>query len=417
MDSSVIIILASLLFSAYSSGMEIAFVSSNRLKVELDRGKNSWYSKLLNVFYGNDGHFLATLLIANNVGIVIFGMYMAETLDPLINSWGIQREYLVVLLQTVISTLIVLIFAEFFPKVLFQINPNGIFRLGSAPMWLVYWILYVPTKLIVWLSNGLLRLFGIRVEQSEKVFSKTDLQHFVQDVNERMEDEADLGNEIQILQNALDFSKIRARDCMVPRMEIQAIDVEESIENLLAKFVETRLSKLLLYRDTVDNIIGYAHSYELFKKPTTITQILRPISYVPEAMPGKELLEVFTKKNQSIAVVVDEYGGTSGVVTIEDVIEQIFGEIEDEHDDETWLEEQIDESTYRFSARAEISYLNRTYGLKLPESDSYETLGGLVIHHLEAIPLGGEEIEIGKWSLVVEEVTDRRIEIIQLTRD
>lgn len=417
MDSSVIIILASLLFSAYSSGMEIAFVSSNRLKVELDRGKNSWYSKLLNVFYGNDGHFLATLLIANNVGIVIFGMYMAETLDPLIDSWGIQREYLVVLLQTVISTLIVLIFAEFFPKVLFQINPNGIFRLGSAPMLLVYWVLYIPTKFIVWMSNGLLRLFGIRVEQSEKVFSKTDLQHFVQDVNERMEDEADLGNEIQILQNALDFSKIRARDCMVPRMEIQAIDVEESIDNLLAKFVETRLSKLLLYRDTVDNIIGYAHSYELFKKPTTITQILRPISYVPEAMPGKELLEVFTKKNQSIAVVVDEYGGTSGVVTIEDVIEQIFGEIEDEHDDETWLEEQIDESTYRFSARAEISYLNRTYGLKLPESDSYETLGGLVIHHLEAIPLGGEEIEIGKWSLVVEEVTDRRIEIIQLTRD
>ncbi|WP_430405151.1 hemolysin family protein [Fluviicola sp.] len=417
MDSSVIIILASLLFSAYSSGMEIAFVSSNRLKVELDRGKNSWYSKLLNVFYGNDGHFLATLLIANNVGIVIFGMYMAETLDPLISSWGIEKEYLVVLLQTVISTLIVLTFAEFFPKVLFQINPNGIFRLGSAPMWLVYWVLYIPTKLIVWMSNGLLRLFGIRIEQSEKVFSKTDLQHFVQDVNERMEDEADLGNEIQILQNALDFSKIRARDCMVPRMEIQAIDVEESIENLLAKFVETRLSKLLLYRDTVDNIIGYAHSYELFKKPATITQILRPISFVPEAMPGKELLEVFTKKNQSIAVVVDEYGGTSGVVTIEDVIEQIFGEIEDEHDDETWLEEQIDETTYRFSGRAEISYLNRTYGLKLPESDSYETIGGLVISYLEAIPLGGEEIEIGKWRLEVEEVTDRRIEVILLTKE
>jgi len=417
MDPSVIIILASLLFSAYSSGMEIAFVSSNRLKVELDRGKNSWYSKVLNVFYGNDGHFLATLLIANNVGIVIFGMYMAETLDPLIDSWGIEKEYLVILLQTGISTLIVLTFAEFFPKVLFQINPNGIFRLGATPMWLIYWVLYIPTKLIVWMSNGLLRLFGIRIEQSEKVFSKTDLQHFVQDVNERMEDEADLGNEIQILQNALDFSKIRARDCMVPRMEIQAIDVEETIENLLAKFVETRLSKLLLYRDSVDNIIGYAHSYELFKKPATIPQILRPISFVPEAMPGKELLEVFTKKNQSIAVVVDEYGGTSGVVTIEDVIEQIFGEIEDEHDDETWLEEQIDDTTYRFSGRAEISYLNRTYGLKLPESDSYETLGGLVIDHLEAIPLGGEEVVIGKWSLEVEEVTDRRIEIIRLSRE
>ncbi|WP_300662621.1 hemolysin family protein [Fluviicola sp.] len=414
MDSSVIIILASLLFSAYSSGMEIAFVSSNRLKVELDRSKNSWYSKLLNVFYGKDGHFLATLLLANNVGIVIFGIYMAEALDPLIASWGIKQEYLVVLLQTVISTLIVLSIAEFFPKVIFQINPNGIFRLGSAPMWVIYWLLYIPTKLIVWASNGLLRIFGIHVEQSEKVFSKTDLQHFVQDVNERMEEEGDLGNEIQILQNALDFSKIKARDCMVPRMEIEAIDVEESIENLLAKFVETRLSKLLLYRDSVDNIIGYVHSYELFKKPATITQILRPISFVPEAIPGKELLELFTKKSQSIAVVVDEYGGTSGVVTIEDVIEQIFGEIEDEHDDEDWLEEQISENSYRFSARAEISYLNRTYGLKLPESDSYETLGGLAINQLEAIPQGGEELIIGKWTLIVEEVTDRRIEIIRL---
>lgn len=417
MDSSVIIIFASLLFSAYSSGMEIAFVSSNRLKVELDRGKNSWYSKVLNVFYGNDGHFLATLLIANNVGIVVFGMYMAETLDPVIDSWGIKQEYLVVILQTIISTLIVLTMAEFFPKVLFQINPNGIFRLGSVPMFLIYWILYIPTKLIVWMSNGLLRLFGIRIEQSEKVFSKTDLQHFVKDVNERMEDEADLGNEIQILQNALDFSKIKARDCMVPRMEIQAIDVEESIENLLAKFVETRLSKLLLYRDSVDNIIGYVHSYELFKKPSTITQILRPISFVPEAMAGKELLELFTKNTQSIAVVVDEYGGTSGVVTIEDVIEQIFGEIEDEHDDEAWLEEQLDENTYRFSARAEIFYLNRTYGLKLPESDSYETLGGLIIHQLEIIPQGGEEVAIGKWNLVVEEVTNRRIEVIRLTKE
>ncbi|WP_343747173.1 hemolysin family protein [Fluviicola sp.] len=414
MDSSVIIILGSLLFSAYSSGMEIAFVSSNRLKVELDRSKNSWYGGLLNVFYGQDGHFLATLLLANNVGIVVFGMYMAEALDPLIDSWGIRQEYLVVFLQTLISTLIVLTIAEFFPKVIFQINPNGIFRLGAGPMWLIYWLLYIPTKLIVWTSNGLLRIFGIRVEQSEKVFSKTDLQHFVQDVNERMEEEADLGNEIQILQNALDFSKIKARDCMVPRMEIEAIDVEESIENLLAKFVETRLSKLLLYRDSVDNIIGYVHSYELFRKPATITQILRPISFVPEAMAGKELLELFTKKSQSIAVVVDEYGGTSGVVTIEDVIEQIFGEIEDEHDDEDWLEEQIGENNYRFSARAEISYLNRTYGLKLPESESYETLGGLVIHHLESIPQGGEEILVDKWNLTVEEVTDRRIEVVRL---
>jgi CBS domain containing-hemolysin-like protein len=418
MDPSVVIILTALLFSAFSSGMEIAFVSSNRLKVELDRNKANWFSKLLNTFYGRDGHFLATLLLANNFGLVVFGIYMSELLEPWIeNSWGIKQEYLVVLLQTIISTLVVLTFAEFLPKVVFQINPNGIFRLGAAPMWLVYWILYLPTRLIVWLSHGLLRIIGVEVQQSEKVFSKTDLQHFVQDMNERMEEEDDLGNEIQILQNALDFSKIKARDCMVPRMEIEAIDAEESIENLHARFIETRLSKLLLYRDTVDNIIGYVHSYELFKGPTTITQILRPIAYVPEAMPGKELLEMFTKKSQSIAVVVDEYGGTSGVVTIEDVIEQIFGEIEDEHDDEDWLEEQLDETTYRFSARAEVSYLNRTYNFKLPESESYETLGGLIIHRLETIPQGDEEVDLGKIRLIVEAVTDRRIEVIRLIID
>lgn len=417
MDPSVVIILSAMLFSAFSSGMEIAFVSSNRLKVELDRNKETWFGKLLNTFYGRDGHFLATLLLANNVGLVIFGIYMADLLEPKISAWGIQQNYLVVLIQTIISTLVVLTFAEFLPKVVFQINPNGIFRLGAAPMWLIYWILFIPTKLIVWMSHGLLKLVGVEVQETEKVFSKTDLQHFVQDVNDRLEEEADLGNEIQILQNALDFSKIKARDCMVPRMEIEAIDAEETIENLHARFVETRLSKLLLYRDSLDNIIGYVHSFELFKRPNSITQILRPISYVPEAMPGKELLELFTKKSQSIAVVVDEYGGTSGVITIEDVIEQIFGEIEDEHDDEDWLEEQLDESTYRFSARAEISYLNRSYGFKLPESESYETLGGLIINRLETIPQQDEELDLGPIRLVVEEVTDRRIEVIRLIID
>jgi CBS domain containing-hemolysin-like protein len=266
------------------------------------------------------------------------------------------------------------------------------------------------------MSHGLLRLTGNRIEQSEIVFSRTDLQNFVQDINERMDERTDLDNEIKILQNALDFSKIKARDCMVPRMEIKSIDVNVSTEELLSKFVETGLSKILLYRETHDNIIGYVHSFELFKKPETIAQILRPISFVPEAMPGKELLEHFTKKNQSIAVVVDEFGSISGVITIEDVIEQIFGEIQDEHDDETWLEEQLDEESYRFTARAEISYINRTYGLKLPEDESYETLGGLIIHYLENIPLGGETLELDNWKLTVEAVTERRIEIIHLEK-
>lgn len=414
MDTDILVILGTLLFSAFTSGMEMAFVSSNRLKVELDRSKDSFFGRILSQFYGNEGHFLATILLANNLALVIFGIYIADLLNPIIMSWGIEGEFLILILQTIISTLIVLIIAEFLPKALIQLNPNGFFSLGLGPMALLYWLLFIPTKLVVFLSQGLLRLFSIEVRQTEKVFSKTDLQHFVADMNERMEDEADLGNEMQILQNALDFSRIKARDCMVPRTEIVAIDVEATIEDVSRMFIETRLSKLLVYRDTVDNIIGYVHSYEMFRRPQSIKQLLRPISFVPAAIPGKELLEMFTKQSGNIAVVVDEYGGTAGIVTIEDVIEEIFGEIEDEHDDDDWFEEQLSEKSFRFSARAEISYINRTYSLSLPESEAYETLGGLAIHELESIPEAGTVIEIPKGTLVIEEVTDRRIEMIRV---
>jgi CBS domain containing-hemolysin-like protein len=414
MNPAVIVLIGALLFSAFSSGMEMAFVASNRLKVELDRSKLSLFGRMLNLFYGNEGHFLAFILLANNIALVVFGIYAAEMLNPIIHGWGIESGLLVLLLQTVLSTLLILIFAEFLPKTFIQLNPNVFFRWGSGPMALLYWILYFPTRFIVLLSHGFLRIFGVKVQQSEKVFSKTDLQHFVADMNERMEDEADLGNEMQILQNALDFSKIKARDCMIPRTEIVAIDVEESIEALAAMFIETRLSKLLVYRDSIDNIIGYVHSFEMFRKPEGIKQLLRPISFVPESVPGKELLEMFTKQSSSIVVVVDEYGGTSGILTIEDVIEEIFGEIEDEHDDEDWLEEQLSDKVYRFSARAEVSYLNRTYGFQLPESEAYETLGGMVIHQLESIPEADTTIEFDNYTLFMEEVTERRIEVIRL---
>ncbi|MBI3239562.1 MAG: HlyC/CorC family transporter [Flavobacteriia bacterium] len=414
MNPAVIVLIGALLFSAFSSGMEMAFVASNRLKVELDRSKLSLFGRMLNLFYGNEGHFLAFILLANNIALVVFGIYAAEMLNPIIHGWGIESGLLVLLLQTVLSTLLILIFAEFLPKTFIQLNPNVFFRWGAGPMALLYWVLYFPTRFIVLLSHGFLRIFGVKVQQSEKVFSKTDLQHFVADMNERMEDEADLGNEMQILQNALDFSKIKARDCMIPRTEIVAIDVEESIEALAALFIETRLSKLLVYRDSIDNIIGYVHSFEMFRKPEGIKQLLRPISFVPESVPGKELLEMFTKQSSSIVVVVDEYGGTSGIITIEDVIEEIFGEIEDEHDDEDWLEEQISDKVYRFSARAEVSYLNRTYGFQLPESEAYETLGGMVIHQLESIPEADTTIEFDNYTLFMEEVTERRIEVIRL---
>lgn len=414
MDSSVVVILAMLVLCAFASGMEIAYVSANRLKVELDISKGAYTGKLLGLFYKNEGHFLATLLIVSNVSLVVFGIYSANLLEPFIRSWGISGNFSVLLVQTVISTLVVLTVAEFLPKVLFQINPNTLFKFGAVPMALLYWVLFIPTKVIVGISAGFLKLFGIELPQSEKVFSRTDLQHYVADMNERIEESADMGHEIQILQNALDFSNIKARDCMVPRTEMVAIDVNAGIKELHELFVESHLSKILVYRDTVDNIIGYVHSFELFKQPETLTQLLRPISFFPEAMPGKELLEKFTKTRQSIAVVVDEYGGTAGIVTIEDVIEQIFGEIEDEHDEEDWLEQQIDDRSYRFSARAEISYLNRTYNLKLPESESYETIGGLVLHHLESIPGQFDTVTIEGFEFVCESVSERRIEIVRL---
>lgn len=414
MEPEQIIILLSLIFSAFSSGVEIAFISSNRLKIELDRTKGSLNGRIAAYFYKNESHFIATLLLANNISLVLFGIYFAQLLNPLILGWGIHNNVLLLLIQTILSTILVLSIAEFLPKAIFQLNPNAFLKTTAIPMWLVYWTLYLPTGIIVFISRQILKLFKIELTNNEKVFSKVDLEHYVQDLNKRIKEEEDFGNEMQILQNALDFSKIKARDCMVPRPELIAIDIESEVEQLHQLFVKTGISKILIYRDNIDNIIGYVHAFELFKKPDAIHSVMRSITIVPSAIPAKELLEMFTQKSSNIAVVVDEYGGTAGVVTIEDIIEEIFGDIEDEHDVEDWLEEQINEHEYRFSGRVEIDYLNETYKFAFSESEEYETLGGLIIHELETIPEAGTEIEVGKYKLVIEEVSDRRIEIVKL---
>ncbi len=414
MDPGYLIILITLFISAFSSGVEIAFVSSSRLRIELDKNKGSVTGKILGFFYRHEGHFLAALLLGNNIALVLFGIQAAEILNPIIASWGVNEQVLQLLIQTVISTILVLIIAEFLPKAICQLNPNAFMKSFAVPAYLFYWILYLPTSVIMFISLRFLKLMKVEISSTEKVFSKVDLEHYVQDMNERIKEEEDFGNEMQILQNALDFSKIKARDCMVPRPEIIAIEVNEPITNLHALFVKTGISKVVVFRDSIDNIIGYAHSFELFNKPDSIAKILRPILFVPESIPGKELLEMFTSKSVSIAIVVDEYGGTAGVITIEDVIEEIFGDIEDEHDKEDWLEEKISDSEYRFSARAEIDYLNENYKLGLVESEEYETLGGLIIHELESIPEAGQEIKTEKLRLVIEEVSDRRIEVVRL---
>jgi CBS domain containing-hemolysin-like protein len=383
MDPSVtvLLIIISLIFCAFFAGMEIAFLSSNRLKVELDRAKGTVNGKMMGTFYSKESFFIALLLLAYNTSLVVFGISFASMLNKaIIETWGIHNGTSILLIQTLLSTLLVLIAAEFLPKVLVQLNPNGFLKWATAPMYMVYILLYLPTQIVMLISNFFLWMLGIDRKNSEKVFSKIDLEHYVQDLSSRIQEEEELGNEMQILQNALDFSEI------------------------------------LVYRTSIDNVIGYVHSFEMFKKPHAIKQILLPIAYVPAAMPGKELLELFTKNSGNIAVVVDEYGGTAGVITIEDVIEEIFGEIEDEHDVELRLEEQVSETEFRFSARLEIDYLNEEYDLNLTESEEYETLGGFIINELESIPEAGTEIEVDGLRLFIEQVSDRRIEIVRIVK-
>ncbi|MEJ6582625.1 MAG: hemolysin family protein [Crocinitomicaceae bacterium] len=417
MEVPLIGICITLVFSAFFSGMEIAYISSNRLKIELDKSKGTLNGRILSLFYKHESHFIAMLLLGNNIALVFFGLYAAQVLEPIIVvSLGIVNSGLVLLIQTILSTALVLITAEFLPKTFVQMNPSGYLKYASLPMVLIYFVLYSPTYLVLGMSNMFLKLLNVDSSNTEKVFSKVDLEHYVQDINDRIRDEQDFGNEVQILQNALDFDTVKARDCMVPRTEIISVDVEDDIDKLMRKFIDTGKSKIVVYREHIDNIIGYVHSFEMFKSPQSIKQILLPITFVPEAIPGKELLESFTTNAATISVVVDEYGGTAGVVTIEDVIEEIFGEIEDEHDTEDWLEEIISEDEYRFSARIDIDYLIEEYGLKITPDEEYETLGGMILYHLESIPEAGTKIDIDDLTFDIEKVSDNRIEIVRIIK-
>ena len=416
MEGPLIGIIITLIFSAFFSGMEIAYISSNRLQIELDKSKGTINGKILGVFYRHESHFIAMLLLGNNIALVFFGLFSADLLGSVIVSWGITGEGITLLIQTVLSTALVLVTAEFLPKTFVQMNPNGYLRFATAPMILTYGVLYAPTYLVLWFSSIFLKLLKVDSDNSEKVFSKIDLEDYVHDINERIRDKQELGNEMQILQNALDFDSVKARDCMIPRTDIISVSVEDKITDLSKKFIDSGKSKIVVYRESIDHIIGYVHSFEMFKSPSSIKQILLPIPFVPEATPGKELLELFTENSGNIAVVVDEYGGTAGIVTIEDVIEEIFGEIEDEHDNEDFIEEKISKLEYRFSARLDIDYLNETYQLNLLASEEYETLGGMIIHHLASIPIAGTMFELEGIKYHIEEVSRSRIEVVRLEK-
>jgi CBS domain containing-hemolysin-like protein len=416
MNPEYVMVLLSLVASAFFSGMEIAYLASNRLKIEVQKKQGTIQSKIISVFYRNESTMIALLLLGNNVALVVYGIAAAEILNPWLKTLGVSHDASLLVLQTLISTLLVLFTAEFLPKAIGQINPNRFLNLGSAPMLILYVLLYIPTQFILFISSFILKLFGTKHENSDKVFSRVDLEHYVEDLASRIKSEQELSKDMHILRNALEFSNIKARDCMIPRTEIIAVEIDDTIDEMRNLFVSKGLSKIIIYRDSIDNIIGYVHSFDLFKNPGAIKQILKSIPFVPEVITGKELLEKFTTERSNLAIVTDEYGGTAGLVTLEDVIEEIFGEIEDEHDKDDWLEEKISDGEYLFSARAEIDYLNETYGLNLEESEEYETLAGMIIHHLETIPEKDRVIQLKGYSFIVEEVSERKIEKIRIKK-
>lgn len=413
MSINLIYVLVALFFSAFFSGMEIAFISSNRLKIELEKKQGDFSAKILSGFIQKPANFIGALLIGNNIALVVYSIVMAKILEPSILQYT-SNDGIILIVQTFISTIIVLFFAEFLPKALLIINPNFALKVAAIPLSLVYWLLFPLTFIVTILSNGILRLFKIDTSQSNLAFTKIDLEHFVMDIQNRQESGEDIDHEIQIFKNALDFTDVKARECMIHRTEIIAMNINDSIEELSQKFIETGLSKILIYRDSIDHIIGYVHSIELFKKPKTIKSILLPISIVPESMLASEILKLFINQRRSMAVVVDEFGGTSGVLTTEDVIEEIFGEIEDEHDVEELIEQQLDEHTFLFSAKTEIDYINDKYKLAIPESEEYETLGGFIFYFHESIPEKNDKIQIEKFILTINEVSNNKIELVTL---
>jgi CBS domain containing-hemolysin-like protein len=413
-------ILVSMLLSAFFSGMEIAFVSSNKLKIEVDKNKGKLSARILSFFQNKSSNFIATLLLGNNVALVVYGIYMEKMLEMPISAIlpeALDTSFMHLLLETIVSTLIILIFSEFLPKVLFRLYSNRILSFFTLPVSIIYAVLWPIVKMFIFLSEMILKLFfRVQLEERKYAFSSTDVDHYVKEFStETVEEEAQ--EDIKLLHKALEFQSVKVRECMIPRPEIHALEKTASLQEAQQLMIETGHSKLLIYEEDIDHIIGYIHSFDLFKNPRSIEGILRDISFAPESMQGSELLSRMTKEQRSIAVVLDEFGGTSGMLTLEDLMEEIFGEIEDEHDTDEFKEEQISDDSWLFSARLEIDYINEKYNLDLAESEEYETLGGYVIQHYENIPQKDQEIEIDEFRIVIIEATDAKIETIRLERN
>lgn len=414
MDTT-LIILCSILVSAFFSGIEIAFISANKLLIELRSKQGSLSARILSPFVNNPSRFISTTLVGNNIGLVIYGIYMGAFLNPLIIEWipatG-KSTMLLLLIQSLLSTVVVLVTAEFIPKVLFRINPDVVLRILAYPFWLSYYLFWPLVHFITWLAKMMLKgVFRVSFSETTPVFSKVDLDQYISDSVEDLDEDADVDTEI--FKNALDFGNVRLRDCMTPRTELISIDIDATTDELYAMFMESGLSKILVHQGTVDHIIGYTHQKDLFKRPHSIRAILIPIEIAPETMSANELLDTFTRTHKSIALVVDELGVTAGIVTIEDIMEEIFGEIEDEHDVEQLAELRLSEKEFVFNARLEVDYLNSKYELNIPEGE-YNTLGGFIFAMHENIPTKGEVVVIDRFEFTIISVSNNRIQELRL---
>ena len=403
-----------MVLSAFFSGMEIAFVSSNRLLAEMDREKNGLAQKAINVFYQHPNNFVSTMLVGNNIALVIYGILFAKIFDATL--FQSLSDGARVTADTLLSTLVVLFTGEFLPKTIFKSSPNAMLTFFALPAFVFYIMLYPISRFATMLSKGLLRLVGIKMEKEadDKEFTKVDLDYLVQSSIDNAKSDDEIEEEVKIFQNALDFSETRVRDCMVPRTEIDAVEDTASIEQLRQLFTESGHSKIIVYHNDIDNIVGYIHSLELFRNPQNWLTAIRTLPFVPETMAASKLMRTFMQQQKSIAVVVDEFGGTSGLIALEDIVEEIFGEIEDEHDSVNYVAKKLDDGEYMLSARMEIEKINEMFALDLPESDEYMTLGGLILHEYQSFPKLNEIIKIGRYEVKIVKNTATKIELVRL---
>lgn len=412
----IIQILITMAFSAFFSGMEIAFVSSNKLRFEMNKNDKSITSRILSIFYRNPNNFISTMLVGNNIALVIYGILMAQLIEQNLLRGLIENHFMLVVIQTIISTLIILVTGEFLPKTIFKIDSNLSLNIFAVPAFICYIILFPISKFASGTSNLLLRILGVKInkETTAKAFTKVDLDYFIQSSIADNDSPEEINTEVKIFQNALDFSSIKIRDCIVPRTEIVSVEIDAPIEELKAKFIESGISKVIVYKENIDNIVGYIHSSEMFKNASHWKENIQQIPIVPETMSANKLLHLFMQQKKTLAVVVDEFGGTSGIVSLEDLVEEIFGDIEDEHDTTSYIAKQIDENEYILSARLEIEKVNEMFNLDLPESDEYMTVGGLILNQYQSFPKLHEVIRVGDYQFKIIKVTTTKIELVRL---